>query len=47
VSLFSISNTRYFYKLSVDEKLAYVMRLKAVAGEFFKQGNFSKSAKVY
>ena len=23
------------------------MRLKAVAGEFFKQGNFAKSAKVY
>ena len=47
VSLYSISNTRYFYKLSVDEKLAYVLRLKAVAGEFFKQGNFVKSAKVY
>lgn len=47
VSLFSISNTRYFYKLCVDDKLAYVHRLKAVAGEFFKQGNFAKSAKVY
>jgi len=47
VSLYSISNTRYFYKLSVEEKLAYVMRLKSVSGEFFKEGNFAKSAKVY
>lgn len=47
VSLFAISNTRYFYKLSIDEKLAYVDKLKSRAGDFFKQANFAKSAKIY
>jgi hypothetical protein len=36
VSLYDIRNTSYFYKLKVREKLAYVERLKAKAGDFFK-----------
>ena len=47
VSLFGIQNTSYFYKLSIAEKLAYVTRLKATAGEFFKAGNCKKAAKIY
>ena len=47
VTLFSIENTSYFYKLPVAGKLAYVERLKTKAGEFFKVGNFAKAAKIY
>jgi hypothetical protein len=47
VSLFGIANTSYFYKLLIAEKLAYVRRLKANAGRFFKEGNFKKAAKIY
>jgi hypothetical protein len=46
-ALFGISNTKYFYKYSVIEKLATVERLKAIAGDFFKVGNLKKAAKVY
>lgn len=47
VSLYSIKNTSYFYKLVMVDKIAYVERLKAKAGEFYKQGNLAKSAKIY
>jgi len=47
VSLYSIKNTSYFYKLTAVEKLAYVERLKGKAGEFFKQQNMAKAAKIY
>jgi len=47
VSLYSVKNTSYFYKLNVLEKLAYAERLKGKAGEFFKQGNLPKAAKIY
>jgi hypothetical protein len=36
VSLYSIKNTSYFYKLTALEKLAYIERLKGKAGDFFK-----------
>lgn len=36
VSLYSIKNTSYFYKLVMVDKIAYVERLKAKAGEFYK-----------
>jgi len=47
VSLFGIEHTSYFYKLPVTQKIAYVQRLKATAGAFFKVGNYKKAAKVY
>lgn len=47
VSLFGIENTSYFYKLPIAEKLANLLRLKGIAGEFFKLGNFTKAAKIY
>lgn len=47
MSLYDCRNTSYFYKLKVQEKLAYVERLKGKAGEFFKQGNLAKAAKIY
>ena len=47
VSLFGIENTSYFYKLLIADKLAYVRRLKDIAGKFFKAGNFKKAAKIY
>jgi hypothetical protein len=47
VTLYSITNTSYFYKLKAADKLAYVERLKSRAGEFFKQNNFAKAAKIY
>lgn len=47
VSLFGIENTSYFYKRLIADKLAYVQRLKQIAGEFFKRGNSKKAAKVY
>jgi hypothetical protein len=47
VSLYSIANTSYFYKLKAADKLVYVERLKSRAGEFFKQNNFAKAAKIY
>jgi len=47
VSLYSIVNTSYFYKLKAADKLVYVERLKSRAGEFFKQNNFAKAAKIY
>lgn len=46
-SLYSLKNTSYFYKLKVAEKLWYVERMKAKAGDFFKQGNLAKAAKIY
>jgi hypothetical protein len=36
VSLYSIKNTSYFYKLKVIGKIGYVDRLKSKAGDFFK-----------
>lgn len=47
VTLLGIENTKYFYKLTVKEKLEYVLKLKDIAGKFFKQGNYKKAAKVY
>jgi len=47
VSLYSIKNVKYFYKLTVADKIAYVERLKSKAGDFFKQGNLQKAAKIY
>lgn len=47
MSLFGIENTSYFYKLLIADKLAYIRRLKTVAGKFFKVNNFKKAAKVY
>lgn len=47
VSLYSVKNTSYFYKLKVVEKLAYIEKLKSTAGEFFKQPNVPKAAKIY
>lgn len=47
VSMYSITNTSYFYKLTAVEKLAYVERLKGKAGDFFKQGNLTKASKIY
>lgn len=47
VSLFGIENTSYFYKLLIADKLAYIRRLKATAGQFFKAQNFKKAAKLY
>ena len=39
ISLFGIENTSYFYKNTLADKLAILMRLKVTAGEFFKRGN--------
>lgn len=47
ITLLGIDHLSYFYKYKVAEKLAYVQRLKGIAGEFFKAGNFKKAAKVY
>ena len=47
VSLYSIANIHYFYKLKVEDKLAYAEKLKGKAGDFFKQGNLQKAAKIY
>lgn len=47
VSLFGIENTSYFYKNPVAEKLSILQRLKGIAGEFFKRGNYTKAAKIY
>ena len=47
VSLYSIKNTSYFYKLPVAQKIDYVNRLKTKAGDFFKAGNLQKAAKIY
>lgn len=47
ISLFGVENTSYFYKHPVAEKLAILLRLKGIAGEFFKLGNYTKAAKIY
>jgi hypothetical protein len=47
LSLYSIANTSYFYKLIAVDKLAYVERLKGKAGDFFKAQNLAKAAKIY
>ena len=47
ISLFSTENTSYFYKHPIAQKLSILLRLKGIAGEFFKKGNYSKAAKIY
>jgi hypothetical protein len=47
VTLVGHETTRYFYKYPVATKLAVVKRLKGIAGDFFKLGNYAKAAKIY
>jgi len=47
VSLYTVANTSYFYKLTIADKLKYIERLKGKAGDFFKQGNLVKASKIY
>lgn len=47
ISLFGIDNTSYFYKHPIAEKLTMLLKLKGIAGEFFKLGNYTKAAKIY
>jgi tetratricopeptide (TPR) repeat protein len=46
-SLMDCSYPGYFYKLTVQEKLAHILGLKATATQFFKAGNFKKAAAIY
>jgi tetratricopeptide (TPR) repeat protein len=46
-SLLDCNYPGYFYKLTVQEKLAHILGLKATATKFFKAGNFKKAAAIY
>ena len=47
ITLLDAKHTKYFYRNSAAEKLVAIKRLKGIAGEFFKLGNYSKAAKIY
>jgi len=47
ISLVHVDEKKYFYQLKVADKLARVIYLKNVAGNFFKKGDYKKAAKLY
>ena len=47
ITLLDAKHTKYFYRNPAAEKLAVIERIKGIAGEFFKIGNYSKAAKIY
>ena len=47
IGLVHVSKEIYLYQLNIADKLARIQHLKAVAGSFFKAGNFQKAAKIY
>lgn len=50
ITLLDSNYPQYFYKLTVQEKLEHVQRLKATATQFFKSklpNNFKKAADLY
>jgi hypothetical protein len=47
ITLLDAKHTKYFYRNPAAEKLAVIERVKGIAGEFFKIGNYIKAAKIY
>ena len=47
LALAHVEKDFYFYQLKIAEKLARVLHLKNVAGQFFKIGDYLKAAKLY
>jgi hypothetical protein len=47
ITLLDTKHTKYFYRNPAAEKLTVIERVKSIAAEFFKMGNYAKAGKIY